>query len=215
LFNGQHFEIQEINGDLITLSTRKMNKNTKLKDPRVFKKTDIAKYFCPAYAFTTYKAEGQTLDQPYTIWEFDDMHYKTRYTALTRATDCKNITINTEPVDVLTKFNTGKTARIYMMQNKFCNDNILRNSKQRYIGQTVRTIEERFEEHKNCAADTQRNQTALYNYMKNHDMKIKLIYEFDYININHINKVETYFIQLHDTIRRGLNQRLSVGSFWS
>jgi hypothetical protein len=80
----------------------------------------------------------------------------------------------------------------------------------KYIGQTVRTIEERFEEHKICEANTK-----LYNYMKNHDMKIKLIYEFDYININHINKVETYFIQLHDTIRRGLNQRLSVGSFWS
>jgi hypothetical protein len=144
LFNGEHFQIQEINGDSITLTTRMMNRNTRLKEPKVLNKTDIAKNFSPAYAFTSYKAEGQTLDQPYTIWEFDNMHYKTRYTTLTRATNCKNITINTEPFDVLTKVNTGKKARIYLIYD----------DEQRYIGQTVKTIEERFEEHKICQSNT-------------------------------------------------------------
>jgi hypothetical protein len=49
--------------------------------------------FTPAYAFTTFKAEGMTIDENYTIWEFNRMGWKKRYTAMTRATDSRNINI--------------------------------------------------------------------------------------------------------------------------
>lgn len=59
----------------------------------------FGKYFIPAYAITTYKIEGQTIDYPHTIWEFSRMNPKTRYTALTRTTDPNLITINLSSPD--------------------------------------------------------------------------------------------------------------------
>ena len=40
--------------------------------------------FRPAYALTAYKAQGMTINRPYSIYEYDTMDYEMRYVALTR-----------------------------------------------------------------------------------------------------------------------------------
>ena len=52
---------------------------------------DFYAYFLVAYCITTHKAQGSTIKDKITIWDWDIMDEKLRYTALTRATKNKDI----------------------------------------------------------------------------------------------------------------------------
>jgi ATP-dependent exoDNAse (exonuclease V) alpha subunit len=54
---------------------------------------DFQKYFYPSYCITCHKSQGSTIDESYTIHEFNKMHHKLRYVALSRATKLENINI--------------------------------------------------------------------------------------------------------------------------
>ena len=56
---------------------------------------DFQKYFLVAYATTTHSSQGMTINEPYTIHEFDRMDQRLKYVALSRSTEHSNIYIMT------------------------------------------------------------------------------------------------------------------------
>ena len=55
--------------------------------------SEFQKLFRVGYAFTTHSCQGMTINEPYTIHDFDRMHKKLKYVALSRATKKENINI--------------------------------------------------------------------------------------------------------------------------
>ena len=54
-------------------------------DNQTFKIAEFHKYFNVGYCFTVHKFQGQTINEPYTIWDTKMMDYPLIYTALTRS----------------------------------------------------------------------------------------------------------------------------------
>ena len=54
---------------------------------------EFVKMFNVAYCITCHKSQGQTYDEPYTIYEWEQFDERLRYVALSRATDTKLINI--------------------------------------------------------------------------------------------------------------------------
>ena len=54
---------------------------------------DMTKLFNVAYCITTHKAQGTTIDKPYTIHEFSKMDKRLKYVSLSRARDIALINI--------------------------------------------------------------------------------------------------------------------------
>jgi hypothetical protein len=54
---------------------------------------EFQKLFRVGYAFTCHSCQGMSIDQPYTIHEFDRMDQKLKYVSLSRATKHENINI--------------------------------------------------------------------------------------------------------------------------
>ena len=59
----------------------------------IIKSSGFQTLFCVGYAFTTHSCQGMTINEPYTIHDFDRMHKKLKYVALSRATKKDNINI--------------------------------------------------------------------------------------------------------------------------
>jgi len=84
IFNNQQFKIKSIDDDKIIL------------DNDIEIKTDQFKYyFIPAFCVTIHASQGETINEPYTIWDYDNdnMCQKSRYVALSRSTNIENIQI--------------------------------------------------------------------------------------------------------------------------
>lgn len=213
LFKNEMYVVSSFNGTKITLKYRLLNNNVKYLIKYINKSITIthqefADWFAPAYAITTYKVQGQTIAHPHTIWEFNRMLHKSRYTALTRTTDPKLVTIinvkrsDISLEDILAKDPIYKynIARIYRITD----------GSKSYYGSTVKSIEERFEEHKYCA---RQGTSKLYRYMREigtANFQVKLVKEFNYINSNHILRKENMYIEMYDSITYGLNERLNT-----
>ena len=54
---------------------------------------EFTKMFNVAYCITCHRAQGQTIDEPYTIHEFEQFDARLKYVALSRATDINLINI--------------------------------------------------------------------------------------------------------------------------
>jgi hypothetical protein len=54
-------------------------------DNQTIKIAEFHKWFNIGYCFTVHKFQGQTIDQPFTIWDTKMMDYRLIYTALTRS----------------------------------------------------------------------------------------------------------------------------------
>ena len=53
----------------------------------------MTRLFNPAYCVTTHKFQGSSIDKPFTIYEWQKMDKKLRYTAVTRGTLLKYMNI--------------------------------------------------------------------------------------------------------------------------
>ena len=56
-------------------------------------KDDFQKLFRVGYCFTCHSSQGLTLDKPYTIHDWEKMHQKLKYVALSRSSSYENINI--------------------------------------------------------------------------------------------------------------------------
>ena len=59
----------------------------------IIQKDDFQKLFRVGYCFTCHSVQGMSIDKPYTIHEWERMHKKLKYVALSRATKKENINI--------------------------------------------------------------------------------------------------------------------------
>ena len=59
----------------------------------IIHKDDFQKLFRVGYCFTCHSVQGRSIDKPYTIHEWERMHKKLKYVALSRATKKENINI--------------------------------------------------------------------------------------------------------------------------
>jgi hypothetical protein len=74
----------------------KINDNIKVSDgesEKVIPLKDIPKYFHPAYCLTVHRSQGSTFNQNFTIFEWNRMDTRLKYTALTRATKKEYVNI--------------------------------------------------------------------------------------------------------------------------
>ena len=81
IFNNQRFTIIKIDKEkqLITLKY-KDNDNT-----LDIEFNNFQKFFLPSYGMTCHCSQGMTIDEPYSIHEFQKMDKKLRYVALSRS----------------------------------------------------------------------------------------------------------------------------------
>ena len=86
IFNNERFICEFIRKDKIIIK----NDNGDKIDINI---NEINKLFYLGFCFTTHRAQGETIDTNYTIYEWDKMDTKLRYVALSRATNKKYINI--------------------------------------------------------------------------------------------------------------------------
>ena len=201
--NNEMYVVDFFDEKIVTLSARILNKNQKVSENLTMPMDIFTKFFSAAYAVTTYKIEGATIDKPHAIWEFNRMHHKTRYTALTRTTDPKLVTIydmDWLPILLSDEVAEGTIARIYKITCTM--SELPATQKNIYIGSTQQSIEARFEEHKKS-----KGKTKLYKAMKNADSVIELVEEFTATSKRHILERERYYIEIFDAVNNGLNMK--------
>jgi GTPase SAR1 family protein len=87
LINNERYIISKIN-----LAEKEMTINND-RNEIIIAKDDFQKLFRVGYAFTTHSCQGMTINEPYTIHDFDRMHKKLKYVALSRATKKEHINI--------------------------------------------------------------------------------------------------------------------------
>jgi len=64
-----------------------------MKDVIELSHSDFAVSFYPAYCITVHKSQGITIEEDYTIYDWDRMDDRLKYVALSRAVSHKNINI--------------------------------------------------------------------------------------------------------------------------
>lgn len=85
---------------------------------------------------------------------------------------------------------------IYVMTNK--------RTKEKYVGETSKTLEERFKTHKHCAK-YRCDKYRLYKDMLEDEFEIELLEKFDYKEKKEIYDKEEYWINKLDTYNNGYN----------
>jgi hypothetical protein len=85
VLNNEMFECLEIEKETIKVLNEK-------KEIEISKK-DFYKIFLPAFCITTHKSQGLSIDENYTIHEYNKFNNTLKYVALSRATDAKFIKI--------------------------------------------------------------------------------------------------------------------------
>ncbi len=109
--NSEHFIVTKVateDGDIYFDIKNNASLNKKERIFMDFNSDMLFSHFVVGYAFTTHKAQGLTINEKYQIHEFNLMAQNKRlaYTALSRATDPKNINIiletcNNDPIEPL------------------------------------------------------------------------------------------------------------------
>lgn len=94
IFNNGIYQVKFFNDQKITIEPHKTIVSQYIpKNLEIDLTYEQFQKFNPFYAGTVHKLQGQTIVAPHTIWEFNRMCAKGRYTSLTRAKDSKLITI--------------------------------------------------------------------------------------------------------------------------
>ena len=76
--NNQRFKIKKLGVFTITIEDDKGNK-------KEINHNDFQKYFLVAYGCTVHSAQGMSIDEPYTIFQWDRMDQRLKYVALSRS----------------------------------------------------------------------------------------------------------------------------------
>lgn len=143
-------------------------------------------FFRPAYCVTVYKYQGSTIHSPYNIRDVEQMDLNEIYTALSRATKLENIHLdftdkvfkrNSEPQQPSRhKSVETKKGFIYRLRND--------EKMKQYVGQTERSVAERFVEHCEGSKFMEGNPAGWYH---------STLGEFVFVNKG-LNQIEKSFV---------------------
>ena len=136
------------------------------------------------YCVTSYKVQGMTIEEQYTIHDWGTMHERAKYTAMTRTTNINNVRV----AGVVKGY-------IYKMSD----------NKDFYIGSTSSSLKKRLAEHKEAAKKNSSHK--LYERMMENPekWKIKEIDHLYYYNKSELFELEQYYIDKYQAIKLGLN----------
>jgi AAA domain len=125
----ERYEVLECDLDKIVCVSKRKDANDEPYDNIMeVKVSEFQKFFLMAYCYTTHKAQGTTIVEDFTIWDWDAMTTKLRYTAMSRATRLEQIYFNKHhvvfPVNMLKKTLTNKLEghKQYDTKNGFACD---------------------------------------------------------------------------------------------
>jgi hypothetical protein len=97
MINNEKFILDGYDNDFLFLSSERPNEEgDQIIHEIDIKINDIHKYFLLNYCSTTHKAQGETIKEKFTIYDFNLMSKKCKYTALSRAKSAEQIIINGE-----------------------------------------------------------------------------------------------------------------------
>lgn len=82
ILNNEIFKVVSFNKEVVTLN-----------DNRIFEHAYFARFFNPAYCVTCHKAQGETIKEDYTIYEWNRFDTRLKYVALSRAKTTSQINI--------------------------------------------------------------------------------------------------------------------------
>lgn len=90
--NSETFEVSNIEDGVITLFNERPNENGE-KEVYIFDcpVNEFKEYFLMNYCSSTHKSQGETIVEDYTIYDWNCMSEKIKYTALSRAKCCEQI----------------------------------------------------------------------------------------------------------------------------
>lgn len=95
IINNEKFILENYDNDFLYLFSERPDENGEIFIHKIdIKIDDLQKNFCLNYCSTTHKSQGETITQNYTIYDFNFMNKKCKYTALSRAKSAEQIIIN-------------------------------------------------------------------------------------------------------------------------
>ena len=95
IINNEKFILENYDDEFLYLSSERPDENGEIFNHLIdIKINDLQKLFCLNYCSTTHKSQGETITENYTIYDFNFMSKKCKYTALSRAKRAEQIIIN-------------------------------------------------------------------------------------------------------------------------
>lgn len=89
------------------------------------------------------------------------------------------------------------------------------NNQKVYIGQTSRTIQDRWEQHKNAAIRGEQQGIILYNAMRKYGVQTFYVSKLEEVDLKDINEKEKYWIKYYDSFyTTGKGYNLTEGGQW-
>jgi len=178
--NNEEFLVYAYDDEFIYIS------NEKRGDVEVSIK-DFNSDFKLAYAMTVHKSQGQTINRPYTIYEWERMSREMLYVAVSRATHSKYINFGDWKTELFKGY-------IYKYTNK--------KSNKIYIGSTT-NIKQRKKEHLESEEKDKFHKALHKHGIKS--FKFEIIDSNKYGDDEELFKREQYFINKHQSIKTGYN----------
>jgi len=95
IINNEKFILENYDNEYLYLFSERPDENGEIIKHKIdIKIDDLQKNFCLNYCSTTHKSQGETITEKYTIYDFNFMSKKCKYTALSRAKRAEQIIIN-------------------------------------------------------------------------------------------------------------------------
>lgn len=186
-YNCEEFTVKSFDNKFMVLlhegDNRKINVELKLD-------LKFTKHFKPTFALTVHKAQGSTIDRPFSIYEYDRMSNTMLYVSLSRSTQFEYVN--------LCDINILKPYKAYIYRYSI--------NGMSYIGSTS-DIKKRKEQHKTNT--TRKFGDAIKNF--GYDaFKFDILETIKYSEIQEVHEIENNYIIKYDSIKNGFNYRKNI-----
>jgi len=179
--NNETFDIIELNENDVVIQA------VPTSEPITISHAQFVKSFYLAFAITCHKAQGDTFDEPYTIYEwarFPNVNMK--YVALSRSSNKDHVNFS----DFKLARDTFSTGHVYKIINEVDNEV--------YVGSTIKPIEKRFTEHKKGGLHCHEH----FARVGWDNCRIELIEKLEHITLHDLHTRETFWINEIGTLNR-------------
>ena len=179
--NNETFNIIELDNDKVVIQAFPTSESISVSH------TQFVKSFYPAFAITCHKAQGDTFDEPYTIYEWERFpNVNMKYVALSRSSNKQHVNFSGHKL----ARDTHSIGNVYKIVNEI-DDEV-------YVGSTVKPIEKRFAEHKQGGLYCH----AHFEKVGWDNCQIQLIEKLTNVTLHDLHVRETFWINEIGTLNR-------------